>query len=251
MLRDIDDDNREIVTGLRVAPGQEGFVSTVAESLQQAADTPEGNPWFRAIYDGDTPVGFVMLSWNVEPDPPDIIGPWFLWKLLIDADHQGRGHGAATTRHVADLIRAEGATDLLTSHVDGTGGPGLFYRRLGFEPTSARRGRRGDPVVGSQPAVVRLISAQAQSGLSSACRSDGRSLGFPGSRPEAHPALADDAADSTRSNREVPGQDLATCDRPSTTAIEPGLAEAVQQLVLYSRPNGKRALSDGTVGKGL
>jgi hypothetical protein len=36
---------------------------------------------------GGTLVGFVMVSWNVEPQPPEIIGPWFLWKLLIDQRH--------------------------------------------------------------------------------------------------------------------------------------------------------------------
>jgi len=32
-------------------------------------------------------------------------------------------------------VRAEGATELLTSFVPGDGGPDGFYRRLGFEPT--------------------------------------------------------------------------------------------------------------------
>lgn len=76
-----------------------------------------------------------MLSWAVEPDPPEIIGPWFLWKLLIDQGHQGRGYGREVVRQVAELIRAEGATELLTSHVVGDAGPAEFYRRIGFAPT--------------------------------------------------------------------------------------------------------------------
>jgi diamine N-acetyltransferase len=83
-LREITDQNREAVVALRIAASQEGYVSSVADSLEEARDTPEGNPWYRAIYAADQPVGFVMLSWNVTPDPPRIIGPWFLWKLLID-----------------------------------------------------------------------------------------------------------------------------------------------------------------------
>ena len=61
------------------------------------------------------PVGFVMVSWNCEPQPPEIIGPWFLWKLLIDERFQGRGYGAAVVRQVAGLVRAEGTVELLTS----------------------------------------------------------------------------------------------------------------------------------------
>jgi diamine N-acetyltransferase len=76
-----------------------------------------------------------MVSWDVEPQPPEIIGPWFLWKLLIDARHQGRGYGSQVVRQVAGLVRAEGATELLTSYVPEDGGPAAFYERLGFVPT--------------------------------------------------------------------------------------------------------------------
>jgi GNAT superfamily N-acetyltransferase len=87
------------------------------------------------VYVAAEPVGFVMLSWNVTPQPPEIIGPWFLWKLLVDERHQGRGYGADVVRRVADLVRANGGTDLLTSYVPGEGGPAGFYERLGFVPT--------------------------------------------------------------------------------------------------------------------
>jgi diamine N-acetyltransferase len=39
------------------------------------------------------PVGFVMLSWNVPPGRPGILGPYFLWRLLVDERFQGRGFG--------------------------------------------------------------------------------------------------------------------------------------------------------------
>jgi hypothetical protein len=29
------------------------------------------------------------ISWNCEPQPPEQIGPWFLWKLLIYKRHEG------------------------------------------------------------------------------------------------------------------------------------------------------------------
>lgn len=76
-----------------------------------------------------------MLSWNVPPQPPRIIGPWFLWKLLIDERHQRRGYGREAVRLIAQIVRGEGATELLTSCVPGDNGPEAFYRRLGFIPT--------------------------------------------------------------------------------------------------------------------
>jgi GNAT superfamily N-acetyltransferase len=134
-LRQITEDNARAVLALRLGPGQERFVTSVTDSLTEADEHPEGNPWFRAVYADELPVGFVMLSWDVEPQPPDIHGPWFLWKLLIDHRHQGRGYGREVVRQVAELVRGHGAAELLTSHVPGEGGPAGFYARLGFVPT--------------------------------------------------------------------------------------------------------------------
>ena len=93
-LREITAENRARVVALAVAPEQERFVGGgVAEALADADEYPEAKPWFRATYAaagsaavesaagsanaGDLqPVGFVMVSWNVTPDPPEIIGPW-------------------------------------------------------------------------------------------------------------------------------------------------------------------------------
>ena len=37
----------------------------------------------------------------------DIVGPYFLWRLLIDERFQGRGYGAATLDAVAAYVRAK------------------------------------------------------------------------------------------------------------------------------------------------
>ncbi len=136
-LREITEANRDAVVALHAGPAEGRFVSSVADSIEEATETPEGNPWYRAVYLEGEPVGFVMLSWDVTPQPPDIIGPWFLWKLIVDERHQGRGIGRAIIEEVIRRIRAEGATQLLTSHVMGEGGPDGFYERLGFVPTGS------------------------------------------------------------------------------------------------------------------
>jgi diamine N-acetyltransferase len=131
----VTDANRDEVVALEVAPSQRRFVGTVAEALSDAEEIPEGNAWYRAVYADDAPVGFVMLSWNVTPQPPRIIGPWFLWKLLIDERHQRRGYGRDAVGLVARIVRDNGARELLTSCVPGADGPEAFYLRLGFVPT--------------------------------------------------------------------------------------------------------------------
>ncbi|HSK28109.1 MAG TPA: hypothetical protein VK894_14455 [Jiangellales bacterium] len=63
----------------------------MADSLAEADGFPQAKPWYRAVYLDDEPIGFVMLSWDVEPAPPEVNGPWFLWKLSIDHPLPGAG----------------------------------------------------------------------------------------------------------------------------------------------------------------
>jgi diamine N-acetyltransferase len=134
-LREITEANRDAVCAVRVRTDQERFVASVASSLDEAAATPEGEPWYRAVYAGDEPVGFVMVSWNVPPGRPGILGPYYLWRLLIGEHHQRQGFGRAALTRIIELVRADGATELLTSYQPGEGEPWPFYRGFGFEPT--------------------------------------------------------------------------------------------------------------------
>jgi GNAT superfamily N-acetyltransferase len=134
-LREVTDEVREDLRSVRLGPGQDRFVSTVDDSLEEAEEYPQANPWYRAVYADGAPVGFVMISWDCVPDPPEIHGPWFLWKLIIDERHQHRGLGHEVMSMVVDLVRAEGASELLTSYVDEPGGPKDFYLGLGLVPT--------------------------------------------------------------------------------------------------------------------
>ena len=116
------------VLNLDVAPEQKSYVAPNAVSIAQAHFSPEA--WFRAIYAGDTPVGFVMLS-----DKPDE-AEYVLWRFMIDARHQGKGHGrAALEQIIAHVKTRPGAAALWTSHVPGPGNPGPFYESMGFRYT--------------------------------------------------------------------------------------------------------------------
>ena len=131
-LREITADNVAAVLALRTTPAQERFVSTVAHSLREAERHPREHPWLRAVHAGEDPVGFVMVAWDFVPEPPHADGPYFLWKLLIDHGHQGKGYGRQVVEQVVELVRADGGTELVTSCVEGEGGPLGFYTRLGF-----------------------------------------------------------------------------------------------------------------------
>lgn len=134
-LRRITQDNEQDVLALRTTDVQEQFVSTVPYTLREAQLNPQDNPWLRAVYADEQPVGLVLVAWNIEPKPPETYGPWYLWKLLIDHRHQGKGYGREAVHQVIELMRLDGAAELLTSYVPGGAGPAGFYARLGFIPT--------------------------------------------------------------------------------------------------------------------
>jgi diamine N-acetyltransferase len=135
-LREITDANRSEVESLRVTPEQEQFVASVAESFRDAEATPRACPWFRAIYAGERPVGFIMLSDNIPPSRTEYLGPYYLWRLLIDVRWQRSGYGRAALDLAVAYVRTRpGAERMLTSVVPGNGSPRPFYEKYGFVPT--------------------------------------------------------------------------------------------------------------------
>lgn len=135
-LRPIDDTNRSAVEALGVSPAQEQFVASVAESLVEAVGDPGGRAIHWAIYAEDIPVGFVMISDEV--DGPGYIAQ-YLWRLLIDQRYQGRGYGTAALDLIVEYFRGRPGVEVLwTSCGDGEGGPLGFYERYGFTQTGER-----------------------------------------------------------------------------------------------------------------
>lgn len=136
-LRPLTEGNRAAVLALRVSPDQERFVSSVADSLLEAAQHPQANALCWAVYAQATLVGFVMIADEVA-DPTYI--PHFLWKLLIDEHHQRQGFGTAALDQVAAYFRGRpGVNAVTTSAHPGEGTPIPFYERYGFERTGEVR----------------------------------------------------------------------------------------------------------------
>ena len=136
-LRELTDANRAEAERVSVTADQSNYVASVSESLVEAAETPNACPWYRAVYAGDVLVGFIMISDGISVEYPEYLGPYFLWRLLIDVQWQGRGYGRAALDLVVDYLRTERhAPTLLTSVSPGSvGSPMGFYVTYGFAPT--------------------------------------------------------------------------------------------------------------------
>ena len=132
-LREITKETVNPILNLRVTAEQEQFVASNAVSIAQAHFSADA--WFRAIYADETPVGFLMLS-----DQPDK-GEYFLWRFMVDAQHQGKGYGRRALELLIDHVKTRpNAKELFLSHVPGPGSPEGFYHQLGFEHTGEQAG---------------------------------------------------------------------------------------------------------------
>jgi diamine N-acetyltransferase len=142
-LRDlVTEDDDEAVMGLRRGPGQERYLGRMISHFEDAISDAKACPRMWSVHDAETGqlVGFVMISDGIPQEvldaDDDIVGPYFLWRLLIDHRFQGRGYGAATIEAVVEYLRTRpNAEVLLTSCKAGEGSPQPFYLHYGFEKT--------------------------------------------------------------------------------------------------------------------
>jgi diamine N-acetyltransferase len=137
-LRDIvTEAERSAVLTLRRGPGQERYLGSMESHFEDAIADAHACPRMWSVHDGDTLVGFVMISDGIPAErlaaDDDIVGPYFLWRLLIDERFQGRGYGAATIDAVVAYLRTRPNADILwTSCEAGPGSPQPFYLHYGF-----------------------------------------------------------------------------------------------------------------------
>jgi diamine N-acetyltransferase len=86
--------------------------------------------WVRAIYADEEAIGLLALI--ADTDTPRYV----LARLMIGAEHQGRGSGREAVGLLTEYVRTlPGARELETSCIPGPESPAGFYRAVGFEDT--------------------------------------------------------------------------------------------------------------------
>ena len=99
-LKPITEDNFIDAFNLKLAPGQEEFVSHPIRSLAQAYVYRDQCQPF-GIYENGKMVGYVMVIYDYDVPEYDI------WHMMIDESKQGRGCGGDALDRVIEYIRTK------------------------------------------------------------------------------------------------------------------------------------------------
>lgn len=130
-LKAITEDNFIDAFGLRLAPGQEKYVSHPIRSLAQAYVYRDQCQPF-GIYAEGKMVGYVMVIYDYDVPEYDI------WHMMIDEAEQGHGYGGEALDRVIEYIRTKPFGDsnrvALTCNKENPVARKL-YESKGFSPT--------------------------------------------------------------------------------------------------------------------
>lgn len=125
LLKEITKENLGDIVSLQVADGQKDLILSNAISIAQPYVQPECIPL--AIYEDDVPIGFLMHCKDADDDE------YWLYRLMIDHGHQGRGLGFLAMQAMLDIVKQDKSKNkmLLGVHRDG-GASVATYEKLGF-----------------------------------------------------------------------------------------------------------------------
>ena len=111
-LEEINKYNVWDVIELTVNKEQESFIAGNEWSLVHAyvGNKTEGAVYPFGIFDDDRAVGFLMIAYDYgevcnDPDAPEISKKnYFLWRLMIDEEEQGKGYGKKAVELALEFV---------------------------------------------------------------------------------------------------------------------------------------------------
>ena len=84
-------------------------IYSLAEAYANVAEGRYTQPF--GIYDGDVPVGFLMIGYNIADEEEDFIkypvirNSYLIWRFMIDKEHQKKGYGKEAMKLALEFIR--------------------------------------------------------------------------------------------------------------------------------------------------
>ena len=135
--REVSRDHLRALFDLKVRKDQAGLVAPNEITLAQAAYEGKGAYVWGLWADGIA-IGLIAMIHPreyqdlEEDDDPDAA---YIWRLMIGADHQGKGFGHAALDIAAQQARDWGLPKVALTVVDSPNGAIPFYERAGFRKT--------------------------------------------------------------------------------------------------------------------
>ena len=130
------------IVSLEVRDDQKSFVADNKRSIIEAytSTIANGHAFPFGIYDGDIPVGFLMVGFSVDDewtDAPAIAkGNYNIWRLMIDKNQQHKGYGRAALKLALEFIETQpcGPAECVWLSYEKENAPAKkLYASFGFE----------------------------------------------------------------------------------------------------------------------
>ena len=109
----VDTKNFDELIDLAPFESQYNFVAdngySLAEAYANIMDGRYAQPF--GIYNGETPIGFLMIGFNIadeEEDPekfPLLVNNYLIWRFMIDKKYQNMGYGKEAMKLALDFIK--------------------------------------------------------------------------------------------------------------------------------------------------
>ncbi|MBP5745546.1 MAG: GNAT family N-acetyltransferase [Lachnospiraceae bacterium] len=131
-LKELTNDNLKQCFELKVDKDQMKYIASNEDSYKDAKENADVARPF-AIYHEGKMVGFAMFAFDeLYEDPLD---RYWLWRFMIDRDHQGKGIGSEALKTIIGYFKDNGANNIrLSTKEDNTKALNL-YRKAGFYDT--------------------------------------------------------------------------------------------------------------------
>ena len=148
-LKKINRNNVVEILKLEVFDNQKSFVATNNSSIIEAyiAITENNHVFTFGIYKDDTPIGFLMIGYDVNSDdegvPMIAKGNYNIWRLMIDKKFQGKGYGKKAIELALEFINTfpcETAKYCWLSYESENDLARQLYKSVGFVETDERDG---------------------------------------------------------------------------------------------------------------
>jgi diamine N-acetyltransferase len=127
-LKDVNKDNWDECCNLKLSTKQGGLVAPHMYTISETEIEPAFVPL--AIYVDNKVVGFAM--YGLDPDD----GKYWIYRLMIDVDHQGKGYGkAALAQLIKRLSELADCDEIFAGYKPWNNVAASLFGEMGFERT--------------------------------------------------------------------------------------------------------------------